>query len=72
MNEVERSRAARVVTWLIAGLVVVLLLKLVLALLRITIGLVAFVLFVAVPLIVVGWLALRIWDRLDRGRATGP
>lgn len=72
MNPTEKSRLARVITWLIAGVVLVLVLKLVFSLLRITIGIAAFLFLTVVPLIVLGWLAMRLWDRYERGREPRP
>lgn len=70
MNQTERSRLARVITWLIIGVVVVLLVRLLFGLLRVTIGIAAFVFLTIVPLIIIGWLAMKLWDRYERGRET--
>ena len=72
MDDAERSRLARIITWLIVGVVVVLLLRLLFAVLRVTIGLAGFVLLTVIPLIVLGWLAMKLWDRYERGRDSRP
>ena len=72
MDEAERSRLARIITWLIVGVVVVLLLRLLFAVLRVTIGIAGFVLLTVIPLIVLGWLAMKLWDRYERGRDSRP
>jgi archaellum biogenesis protein FlaJ (TadC family) len=63
---------ARIVTWLIVGVVAVLLLRLLFAVLRVTIGLAAFLFLTVVPLILIGWVAMKLWDRYERGRDTRP
>ena len=70
MDRTERSRLARIITWLIVGVVVVLLLRLLFAVLRVTIGLAAFLFFTLVALILIGWVAMKLWDRYERGRDT--
>lgn len=72
MDRTERSRLARVITWLIVGLIVVLLIRLVFALLRVSIGIVGWLLFTVVPLILIGWLVMKLWERYQRGRTYGP
>lgn len=64
MNEVERSRMARVITWLIVGLLVVLLLRLLFAVL----GFALSMLIPVLVLIAIGWAAMKMWERHDRGR----
>ena len=70
MNQTERSRLARVITWLIVGILVVLGIRLLFALLRVSIGIAAFLFMTVVPLIIIGWLAVKLWERYERGRAT--
>jgi archaellum biogenesis protein FlaJ (TadC family) len=72
MDPIERSRLARVVTWLIVGVIVVLLVRVLFALLRVTIGIAAFLFLTVVPLIVLGWIAMKLWDRYERGREPRP
>lgn len=67
MNEAERSRLARIITWLIAGVIVLVLIRVALWLLRATLSLIG-ALVVVVGLIIVGWLAMTLWDRMERGR----
>lgn len=72
MNEAERSKLARVITWLIVGVVVLILVRLLFALLRVSVGIVGWLLFTVLPLILLGWLAMKLWDRYRRGRASRP
>ncbi|HUF13270.1 MAG TPA: hypothetical protein VMN78_09235 [Longimicrobiales bacterium] len=72
MNQVERSRLARLITWLIVGVVVLILVRLLFALLRVSVGIVGWLLFTVLPLILLGWLAMKLWDRHRRGRASRP
>jgi hypothetical protein len=72
MNQRERATAARLITWLIVGAVVVLLVRLLFAALRVSIGLVGWLLLTLLPLILVGWLEMKLWDRYERGRASRP
>lgn len=72
MNEVERSKLARLITWLIVGVVVLVLVRLVFALLRVSVGIVGWLLLTVVPIILLGWLATKLWDRYQRGRASRP
>lgn len=72
MNQVERSKLARLITWLIVGVVVLVLVRLLFALLRVSVGIVGWLLFTVVPLILLGWLAMKLWDRYQRGRASRP
>lgn len=67
MDDRQRSTVARLVTWLIVGVVVVLLARLLVPLLRI--GLVAVSWLVTVAfLIAIGWLTMKLWDRYQRRR----
>lgn len=61
-----RSFLARLVTWLIAGLVLVLALKLVLFLLGKVVGVGLFLAFTLLPIMVLGWFALWLWRKLAR------
>lgn len=70
MNQTERSRLARVITWLIIGILVVLGVRLLFAVLRLTASLALFFFTAIVPLILIGWIAMKLWDRYDRGRDT--
>jgi len=66
----DRPLLPRVVTWIIAGVVVILLLRLALFLLGKMFGLGLFLAFTIVPILLVGWLAMKLWDRLsDRPRS---
>lgn len=66
MNQRERSKAARLITWLIVGILVVLLVRVLFAILRVSIGIVGWLLLTVVPLILVGWLTMKLWDRYER------
>lgn len=66
MNEMERSRLARIITWLIVGLVVVLLLRLAFALLGFALSL----LIPVIVLVAIGWAAMKLWGRYERDRNT--
>ena len=67
MDDRQRSTVARLVTWLIVGVVVVLLARLLVPLLRI--GLVAVSWLVTVAfLIAIGWLTMKLWDRYQGRR----
>ena len=68
MDATQRSTIARLVTWLIVGLLVVLAIRLLFALLRVTFGIAGFLFLTIVPLIIIGWLAMKLWDRHNRGR----
>lgn len=68
MDETQRSRLARIITWFIVGVVVVLLVKVLFAVLRMSIGIAAFMFVAVVPLILLGWLAMKLWDRYERRR----
>lgn len=68
MEQTRRSRLARIVTWLIVGLVLVLLARVLFGLLRVTIGIAAFLFLTVLPLILLGWLAMKLWDRYERRR----
>ena len=70
MNQVERSKLARWITWLIVGVVVLVLMRLLLGLLRVSVGILGWLLFTIVPLILLGWLATKLWDRYQRRRAS--
>ena len=64
MDRTQRSMLARLITWLIVGIIVVLLIRLVFAIVG-----AAWSIFVAiVPLVIIGWLAMRLWDRHQRRR----
>jgi uncharacterized membrane protein len=69
MDRRERITLANLITWLIVGLVIVLLGRLLLPLLRFTLGLASFLVSVVV-LIVIGWIALTLWQRYSRRRDT--
>ena len=70
MNQRERSRAARLITWLIVGIIVVLLVRVLFAILRVSIGIMGWLLLTVVPLILVGWLTMKLWDRYERRGAS--
>lgn len=63
----DRPLLARIVTWLIAGLVIILVLRLAFFLLGNLIGIGMFLLFTLVPILLVGWLAMKLWNRLGTG-----
>ena len=68
MDDRQRSTVARLVTWLIVGVVVVLLVRVLFALLRVSFG-IAWWLFVTLgTFILIGWLAMKLWDRYHRRR----
>jgi uncharacterized protein YacL len=71
MDQRERSTAARLITWLIVGVVVVLLARVLFAVLRVSLGIISWLLTL-VLLILVGWLTMKLWDRYERGRSSGP
>ncbi len=69
MDATQRSMIARLVTWLIVGLVVVLLIRVLFALVRVSFGIAWWLFITSVPLILLGWLAMKLWDRYSsRGR----
>ena len=68
MDERQRSTVARLVTWLIVGVVVVLAVRLLFALLRVSFGIAWWLFLTIVPLILIGWLAMKLWDRYHRRR----
>ena len=63
MDASQRSTLARLVTWLIVGLVVVLAARLLFALVRVSFGIAWWLFVTVVPLILIGWLAMKLWDR---------
>lgn len=60
MDDRERSRIARLITYLIVGVIVVLLM-------RLLVGMASW-LFGIIALVVIGWLTVKLWDRYHRGR----
>lgn len=62
----DRPLLARIFTWLIAGLLVILALRLVFFLLGHVLGFGMFLLVTVVPILVVGWLALKLWNAFSR------
>lgn len=68
MDDRQRSTIARLVTWLIVGVVVVLLVRVLFALLRVSFGIAGWLFVTIVPLILIGWLAMKLWDRHNRRR----
>ncbi|HEX6589427.1 MAG TPA: hypothetical protein VF039_10415 [Longimicrobiales bacterium] len=68
MDERQRSTVARLVTWLIVGVVVVLAVRVLFALLRVSFGIAWWLFVTIVPLILIGWLAMKLWDRYHRRR----
>lgn len=68
MDDRQRSMIARLVTWLIVGVVVVLLVRVLFALLRVSFGIAGWLFVTIVPLILIGWLAMKLWDRHNRRR----
>lgn len=68
MDDRQRSTVARLVTWLIVGVVVVLLVRVLFALLRVSFGIAWWLFVTIVPLILIGWLAMKVWDRYHRRR----
>lgn len=68
MDQTQRSMVARLVTWLIVGLVVVLAIRLLFAVVRVSFGIAWWLFVTIVPLIVLGWLAMKLWDRYGSGR----
>ena len=62
----DRPLLSRIITWLIAGLIVVLLLKLTLFLLGKVLGVGLFLALTIVPIIIVGWIAMKLWDAMSR------
>ena len=68
MDRNQRSMLARLITWLIVGIVVVLAARLLFAILRLSVGLAWWLLVTVVPLILIGWLAMKLWDRYGNRR----
>ena len=68
MDSTQRSMLARLITWLIVGLVVVLLVRVLFALLRVSFGIASWLFITIVPLIIIGWLAMKLWDRYGNRR----
>jgi hypothetical protein len=71
MDERERSRLARLVTWLIVGLLAVLAIRVLFAVLRVSFGIAWWLFVTVVPLILIGWVVMKVWDRYH-GRRSGP
>ena len=57
---------ARLITWLIVGLIVVLVVRVLFALVRVSFGIALWLFVTLVPLILIGWLAMKLWDRHRR------
>ena len=68
MDGMQRSMLSRLVTWLIVGLLVVLAIRVLFALVRVSFGIAWWLFVTVVPLILIGWLAMKLWDRYH-GRA---
>ena len=68
MDPTQRSMVARLVTWLIVGLIVVLAIRLLFAVVRVSFGIAWWLFITIVPLILLGWLAMKLWDRYGSGR----
>jgi hypothetical protein len=68
MDDRQRSTVARLVTWLIVGVVVVLAVRVLFALLRVSFGIAWWLFVTIVPLILIGWLAMKLWERRHRRR----
>ena len=68
MDDRQRSTIARLVTWLIVGVLVVLAVRLLFALLRVSFGIAWWLFVTIVPLILIGWVAMKLWDRYHRRR----
>ncbi len=68
MDQTQRSMVARLVTWLIVGLIVVLAIRLLFAVVRVSFGIAWWLFITIVPLILLGWLAMKLWDRYGSGR----
>ena len=64
----NRPTVARLVTWLIVGIVVVLAARLLFAILRVSVGIAWWLLVTIVPLVLLGWLAMKLWDRWNGRR----
>jgi hypothetical protein len=69
----RKSLLARIVTWTIIGLLAVVAFKLLTRLLAFVVGLLGvafgvamFLLFTVGPLILLGWLAMKVWDAFAR------
>ena len=71
MDQTQRSTLARLITWLIVGLVIVLLVRVLFAVLRVSLGIAWWLFITVVPLIIIGWLAMKLWDRYG-GRRPQP
>ena len=68
MDRAERSTLARLITWLIVGVLVVLAFRVLMVLLRVGVGIAWWLFVTIVPLILIGWLALKAWERYGRRR----
>lgn len=63
MDASQKSTLSRLLTWLIVGLLVVLGVRLAFALLRVSFGIAWWIFVTIVPLVVIGWLVMKLWDR---------
>jgi len=68
MDAAQRSMLSRLVTWLIVGLLVVLAVRLAFALLRVSFGIAWWLFVTVVPLIIIGWLVMKLWERRSSRR----
>ena len=68
MDAAQRSMLSRLLTWLIFGLLVVLGIRLAFALVRVSFGIAWWLFVTIVPLILIGWLAMKLWERHNRRR----
>ena len=62
MDRTQRSMLARLITWLIVGIIVVLIIRLLFAI----VGAAWSIFLAIVPLVIIGWLAMKLWDRYQR------
>ena len=62
MDRTQRSMLARLITWLIVGIIVVLIIRLLFAI----VGAAWSIFLAIVPLVIIGWLAMKLWDRSQR------
>lgn len=68
MDDRQRSAIARLVTWLLVGIVVVVIVRLLFGLLRVGFGIAWWLFVTVVPLILIGWIVMKLWERRSRSR----
>jgi hypothetical protein len=67
----KKSQLGRVVTWILLGILALLVLRMALRLLGFVVGMVGFLLFTIGPIVLVGWIALKAWKAFSRPTPAG-